>query len=236
MLVSSLRAVLGSWNRNTPLFEFGMGQGLGVSHRAFDAEAEEVADPTDVSAGGVDLLEDAVFSQSLGAEVCPLPGELFADRDEPWCTDAANEQVRVDAVGPGSVAVVEPGGEPDSYRAGQGMSRPSRASRPSTMSVSWRPESCLAVRAWKATRAIPSATAGSGESSALRMAPLSRGRGTVVFTAVSGIPRVGLVKISLRALSTLNSDRSPYSAQLRRAPVSGRAACTCSRVISARDW
>ncbi len=45
----------------------------GVAHRGLDADAEEVADPADVSAGGVDLLEDAVFSQGLGPEARVRP-------------------------------------------------------------------------------------------------------------------------------------------------------------------
>lgn len=46
------------------VFEVGIGEGQGVAHGRVDGEPEEVADPADVSAGGVDLLEDAVFSPS----------------------------------------------------------------------------------------------------------------------------------------------------------------------------
>ncbi len=50
----------------------------------------------------------------------------------------------------------------------------------------------------------------------------------MALTGVRRMPRVGLVKISLRAFSTLNSERSPYSAQLRCDPLSGSASRTCS--------
>ena len=52
----------------------------GVAHRGLDAEAEKVADPADISASGVDLLEDAVLSQGLGPEARVRPGELVANR------------------------------------------------------------------------------------------------------------------------------------------------------------
>ena len=57
----------------------------------------------------------------------------------------------------------------------------------------------------------------------------------MALTGVSRIPRVGLAKISLRSFRTLNSERSPYSAQLRRDPVSGSASRTCWAVISASE-
>ena len=103
------------------------------------------------------------------------------------------------------------------------------------MSVTCSRASCPAVRAWRATRATARATAASGESSTRRMASVSRGRGTVALTGVRGMWRVGLAKMSLRDLRTLNRDRSPYSARLRRAPLAGSAARTCSEVISARE-
>jgi len=73
-----------------------------------------------VDVGGVNLGEDAVLSQGLGAEPCSSPAELLADRDEPWRADPADEEVGVDAGRPGPVAVVEPGAEAYTYRASQG--------------------------------------------------------------------------------------------------------------------
>ena len=109
----SRRVVFGS-----PL-EVGVGQGEGVAHGGVYGEPEEVADAADVAAGGVDLGQDAVFSQGLGSQGGSVPRELFADRGEAPCADPADEEVRVDAGRPGPVAVIQPGGEAYSYRAGQ---------------------------------------------------------------------------------------------------------------------
>lgn len=79
---------------------------------AFDAESEEVADAADVTAGGVDLVEDSVLAQGSGSDGAVLPGEGVPARDEPRRGASVDEQVRVGAVGPGLVAVVEPGCEP----------------------------------------------------------------------------------------------------------------------------
>ena len=88
-------------------------EGERVAHGGFDVEAEDVADAADVSAGGVDFLEDAVFSQRLGTKVGSGPGELFADRgeaggaapadEEVGGAAPADEEVGVDAGRPGSV-------------------------------------------------------------------------------------------------------------------------------------
>ena len=61
-----------------------------------------------------------------------------------------------------------------------GMSRSPRVRRPSTMSVSFSPRSCLLVRAWNPTRATASATAGFGESSSRRTRAVSSGSGMLV--------------------------------------------------------
>ena len=66
------------------VFEVGMGEGDGVAHGGVDGDAEEVADPADVAAGGVDLLEDAVFSQGLGPEACSFQGNCLPTGSEPW--------------------------------------------------------------------------------------------------------------------------------------------------------
>ena len=97
-----------------------MSEGGGVAHGGSDGDGEQVADTSHVAAGGVNLGEDAVLSQGLGAEPCSVPGELLGDRDEPWRADPADEEVGVDAGRPGPVAVVEPGAEAYTYRASQG--------------------------------------------------------------------------------------------------------------------
>ena len=68
----------------------------------------------------LDEVPDPVFAQGLGAQGGSVPRELLADRGEARRADPADEEVRVDAGWPGPVAVIEPGGEAYSYRAGQG--------------------------------------------------------------------------------------------------------------------
>ncbi len=97
----------------------GVVEGGHVAQRAPDTEIEQVADPSDVAAGGVDLVEDAVLAKGLGGEVDFLPGELPADRGQPGCGAPADEQVRVDGARPGPGAVIEPRGEPGQHRAGE---------------------------------------------------------------------------------------------------------------------
>src|SRR5688500_15697656 len=91
----------------------GVLNGLEVAGRALDAEAEEVAKTSYVAAGGADLMEDAVLPQSLGPERGVLPGEGVSCGNETGCGAPVDEQVRVDAVGPGARAVVEPANEPE---------------------------------------------------------------------------------------------------------------------------
>src|SRR5215471_5361542 len=90
-------------------------EGGGIALGSLDAEAEQIADSTDVAAGGVDLLEDAVLSQCLGSEIRVGPRELAADRDEAWRAAAGDQQVRVDTAGPGACTVVQPCGEADAH-------------------------------------------------------------------------------------------------------------------------
>jgi hypothetical protein len=95
-------------------------QGGGVAHRRLNPDPEKVTDLPDIAPIGVDLLEDAVFSQGLGPEAGVGPGELFADRGEPGPAPMVDEQVRVGGGRPLPGAVVEPGGQTDFYRPGEG--------------------------------------------------------------------------------------------------------------------
>ncbi|HUJ64144.1 MAG TPA: hypothetical protein VLX59_01315 [Acidimicrobiales bacterium] len=65
------------------VFEAGVARGSGVAHGGPDGDAGQVADAADVAAGGVDLLEDGIFSQRWRSQGGAAPGELFADRGEP---------------------------------------------------------------------------------------------------------------------------------------------------------
>lgn len=56
-------------------------EGLEVAGGCFDAEAEEVVGAADVAAGGVGLVQDAVFSQGLRSDAAVLPGE----GQRAWC-------------------------------------------------------------------------------------------------------------------------------------------------------
>ena len=57
-------------------------EGAGVAQGRVDVDAEQFADAWDVAAGGVDLVEDAVFAQGLRGEPGLVPGEAAADSDE----------------------------------------------------------------------------------------------------------------------------------------------------------
>ena len=96
-----------------------MPQGGRVAHCGLNPDAEKVADPPDISASGVDFLEDAVFSQGLGPEAGVGPGELFAHRGEPGPAFMVDEQVGVSGGRPLPGAVVEPGGKTDFYWPGE---------------------------------------------------------------------------------------------------------------------
>ena len=86
--------------------------GAQVAGCSGDAEAEQVAEAPQVSSGGVDLVQDAVLTQDLGAQRAVLPGEGVTTGNEPGCGASVDQHVRVEAGRPGGVAVVEPGGEP----------------------------------------------------------------------------------------------------------------------------
>ena len=68
--------------------QVGVAESERVTRRSVDGDAEEVADATHVAAGGVDLLEDAIFAQRLGTEAGVVPGELGTDANEAGCAAA----------------------------------------------------------------------------------------------------------------------------------------------------
>lgn len=105
--------------RDVRPFQVGVSEGERVAKGGLDREAEEIADPSGVTTAGVDLLEDAVFTQSLGSEICFFPGELATDRHEARGCLPADEKVLVDAAGPCPAAMVEPRSEPDADGTGQ---------------------------------------------------------------------------------------------------------------------
>ena len=72
----------GSWNSTVGCFEAGVTESARVAHRGLDAEAEQVAQAPDVAAGGMDLLDYAVFAHGLCGEAGSAPGELAAGRCE----------------------------------------------------------------------------------------------------------------------------------------------------------
>jgi hypothetical protein len=80
--VGSLSGVMGSRNWDVRPFQVGVSEGERVAKGGMDREAEEIADPSGVTAGGLDLLEDAVSTQGLGLEICFLPRELTTDKHE----------------------------------------------------------------------------------------------------------------------------------------------------------
>ena len=91
----------------------------GVALGAANGEAEQVAEPPDVAAGGQGLVQDAVLADGLrgNAEGVPDPGA--ADRGVAYGGVPVDEQVRVDGGGPAAGALVEPGGQPLADGAGQ---------------------------------------------------------------------------------------------------------------------
>src|SRR5207302_9552985 len=98
MRVRMLGVVSGWGNSWVGCVQVGVVECGGVARRCLDAEAEQVTDPSDVAAGGVDLLEDAVLAQGLRAEAGSSPWELLADWGQARRADAADEQVGVDRV------------------------------------------------------------------------------------------------------------------------------------------
>ena len=83
--------------------------------------------------------------------------------------------------------------------------------------------------------ATESAVAGFREVMTSRVAVVSRGTTTVALVPVTGMTRVGLMKIVLWDLSTPNSERRPCRARYRAGPDEDRAARISSRSISARE-
>jgi hypothetical protein len=59
-----LLGVVGSRNWDVRPFQVGVSEGERAAKGGLDREAEEIADPSNVTAGGVDLLKDAVFTQN----------------------------------------------------------------------------------------------------------------------------------------------------------------------------
>lgn len=55
-----------------------------IAHCGFDSDAEQVADTADVTAGGMNLGEDAVGAQRLRVHASFLPGEGCAGCVEAW--------------------------------------------------------------------------------------------------------------------------------------------------------
>ena len=86
--------------------QFGVLDRAEVAGRSGDAESEEVAEASDVAAGGMDLVQDAVLAHGLGPQGRAEPGVVGSCRDEPGCGAPVDEQVWVGAVRPGPVGVV----------------------------------------------------------------------------------------------------------------------------------
>src|SRR3954452_20363367 len=119
MRMCGLLGVLGSGNLWVLLSQVGMTEGGGVPHRCLHGDPEQVTDAADVAAGGVDLLQDAVFAQRLGSDTCSLP-TTASGGEQPRRGALVDEQMRVDGVRPGPGAVVQPPSQTDADRAGQG--------------------------------------------------------------------------------------------------------------------
>ena len=98
--------------------------GRGAARRTWDARgrpcsadapamlgAEQVADAADVSAGGVDLLEDSVAAERLRVHAGLLPRESVAWRVEPRRGALRDEQVRIGGARPPGGAMIEPSRE-----------------------------------------------------------------------------------------------------------------------------
>src|SRR2546425_8427786 len=117
--METVHEVSGSLNPIACLGQIGVLHGCVVSQSGSDADPEEVADAANVSAGRMDLLEDAVLAQRLGSEVRFGPRELAADGNEAWSAAAADVQEGVDGARPGTCPIVEPRREPDAHRSGQ---------------------------------------------------------------------------------------------------------------------
>src|SRR3546814_14642261 len=87
---------------------------------AFNAEPEEVVDAAYVAAGGMDLVQYAVFAQGARADAAVPPRTGRTAGDETRRGASVDEQVRVRGGRPGSVAEVEPGAPPATHGWGGG--------------------------------------------------------------------------------------------------------------------
>ena len=92
---------------------------VGVAHCSLDGDVEQLADSSDVAAGGTDFVEDAVFAQGSGGEADVAQRKRSADWCEARSGAPVDEQVRVDRGRPGECAVVEPGGESWEHWSGE---------------------------------------------------------------------------------------------------------------------
>ncbi len=86
-----------------------MSDGDCAAFGASDGEAEEVAEASDVAAGGEGLVEDAVLSQLLWGEAEGGADPASADGTGPDRRVEVDEQVGVGGVRPASSTFVEPG-------------------------------------------------------------------------------------------------------------------------------
>ena len=73
--------------------QVGVLEGICVAERGGDRESEEITNASDVSAGGVDLLQDAVLSESLELQLARFPGKVSADRCGSRCGLPATARV-----------------------------------------------------------------------------------------------------------------------------------------------
>src|SRR3954470_6761031 len=78
---------------------------LGGGH----GDAEEVADAAQVAAAGVGFVDDSILTQCLGGHAESVGDPGAAGRAGGGRGQGVDEEVRVDAVGPASVALVEVG-------------------------------------------------------------------------------------------------------------------------------
>ena len=118
--MSVLHVVLGLRTYGATGRQVWVRNGVGIAQAGSNGETEEVADSADISATGMDLLENAVLSQRLGPQRRLPPWERTADRQEAWGGAPVDEQVRVTRARPGPPSVVEPGAESREHGAGQG--------------------------------------------------------------------------------------------------------------------
>lgn len=108
---SALSLVMGTRALGGAVGQVAVFEGVGVAECCCDRESEEVADTSDVPAGGVDFLENAVLPQSLWFQLGCDSGKVAADWCSSRCGLPVDEEVRVEGRGPGLRPVVEVGGQ-----------------------------------------------------------------------------------------------------------------------------